>query len=81
MLLSSYLVNTVAAMDAAHATDLWQQASYIDASLVADVHAAGHRIIAWTVNDLDQVRGLMAMGVDAICTDIPREIRAVMKLR
>jgi glycerophosphoryl diester phosphodiesterase len=42
----------------------------IDADLVARIHAAGGRVIAWTVNDLDAARHLIALGTDGICTDI-----------
>jgi glycerophosphoryl diester phosphodiesterase len=31
----------------------------------------GLKIAAWTVNDEDNMRALMALGVDAICTDRP----------
>jgi len=42
----------------------------IDAELVARIHSAGGRIIAWTVNDLADARRLAALGVDAMCTDL-----------
>ena len=31
----------------------------------------GLQIGAWTVNDTDEMKRLMALGVDAICTDRP----------
>jgi glycerophosphoryl diester phosphodiesterase len=34
-------------------------------------------IAAWTVNDVDRARALVAMGVDAITTDNPAVLRAV----
>jgi glycerophosphoryl diester phosphodiesterase len=37
--------------------------------LVDRVHAAGGRVIAWTVNDRDAASDLIALGVDGICTD------------
>jgi len=33
------------------------------------VHAAGARVIAWTVNDRRDVERLSALGVDGLCTD------------
>lgn len=75
ILLVSYLVDSVAAMKAAHARDLWQQADLVDADLVTQVHAAGGRLIAWTVNDISRARVLSVLGVDGICTDTPAEIR------
>jgi glycerophosphoryl diester phosphodiesterase len=74
----SYLVDTVAAMRAAEARDLWQHWSMIDAPLVDAVHAAGGRVIAWTVNDPATARTLTALGVDGLCSDVPALIaRAV----
>jgi glycerophosphoryl diester phosphodiesterase len=74
ILLVSYLVDVVHAMDAAGARDVWQQADFIDAALVYAVHKAQGRVIAWTVNDPERARQLVDLGVDGICTDIPREI-------
>lgn len=79
ILLVSYLVDVAAAMNAAHARDVWQQADFIDHALVAVVHDAGGRVIAWTVNDARRAIDLIGMGVDAICTDVPREILAVTR--
>ena len=77
ILLVSYLVDIVGAMNAAHARDVWQQADFIDQTLVATVHGAGGRVIAWTVNNADRARELISFGVDGICTDVPMEILAV----
>jgi glycerophosphoryl diester phosphodiesterase len=38
------------------------------------VHAANGRVLAWTVNDASRARELVELGVDAICTDTPREL-------
>jgi glycerophosphoryl diester phosphodiesterase len=77
ILLVSYLVDIVGAMNAAHARDVWQQADFVDQALVATVHGAGGRVIAWTVNNADRASELISLGVDGICTDVPREILAV----
>jgi glycerophosphoryl diester phosphodiesterase len=74
ILLVSYLVDVVAAMDAASARDVWQHADYVDRALVESIHQAGGRVIAWTVNDPERARELIDLGVDAVCTDVPREI-------
>jgi glycerophosphoryl diester phosphodiesterase len=71
VLLVSRLVNTTSAMEAAGALDLWQHVDKIDKSLVAQVHAAGGRVIAWTVNDDARAKELTRLGVDGICTDRP----------
>ena len=74
ILLVSRLVDAAHAYHSAKATDVWQQADYIDSDLIAEAHSAGARVIAWTVNDLAKARELKAIGVDAICTDTPREL-------
>jgi glycerophosphoryl diester phosphodiesterase len=74
ILLVSYLVDIEHAMTAAAARDVWQQADFVDEELVNDVHRAGGRVIAWTVNDSGRARQLAALGVDGICTDTPRDI-------
>jgi glycerophosphoryl diester phosphodiesterase len=74
ILLVSYLIDIVSAMRAARANDVWQQADYIDRELVDRVHDAGGRVIAWTVNNVARARELVDMGVDVVCTDVPREL-------
>ncbi len=75
VLSTSYLIDTVAAMRAAGARDLWQHWTMVDAALVDAVHAAGGRVVVWTVNDVDAARALAALGVDGICTDVPGAFR------
>lgn len=41
----------------------------LTAALVDDVHAAGLRVMAWTVNDPRRATALEAFGVDTIITD------------
>jgi glycerophosphoryl diester phosphodiesterase len=41
--------------------------------LVARVHDAGFRILAWTVNDVSRAQGLLDMGLDGLITDNLRE--------
>ena len=79
ILLVGYLVDLPAAMRAAGARDVWQQADYIDQALVDQVHVAGGRVIAWTVNDPARSHHLVALGVDAVCTDTAREMIRGMK--
>ncbi len=71
ILLEARLVDPVAAMREAGATDFWQQWKMIDEDLVTAIHDAGGRVIAWTVNDRDIAASLLAMGVDALCSDLP----------
>jgi len=67
-----------AALAAAGATDYWPERASVDRATVDRVHAAGGRVIAWTVNDpLDALR-LAAIHVDALCSDdVPSIRRAV----
>jgi glycerophosphoryl diester phosphodiesterase len=58
--------------------DLWPDYQMVDAVLVATVHAAGARVIAWTVNDINDARRLRALGVDGLCTDDVRVLRAAL---
>jgi glycerophosphoryl diester phosphodiesterase len=70
ILLASYLIDPAGALIAARARDYWQQWDLIDDELVALIHGAGGRVIAWTVNEPADAERLGAMGVDAICTDV-----------
>lgn len=44
---------------------------FIDEKLVADAHARGLRVYAYTVNHPDDMRRLRALGVDGVFTDYP----------
>lgn len=45
------------------------QSSFITADLVADIHRHGKLVFAWTVNNLNETKRLMELGVDNIITD------------
>jgi glycerophosphoryl diester phosphodiesterase len=79
ILLDTYLVDPVHALQAAGARDLWPHREMVDAALVDAVHAAGGRVIVWTVNDPDMARHLAAIGVDGLCTDVVDELRAALQ--
>jgi glycerophosphoryl diester phosphodiesterase len=79
ILLDSYLVDPVAALRAAKARDYWQRWEYIDSALVAGVHGAGGRVVAWTVDNAAGARSLRDIGVDAICTNVCREMRSALR--
>ncbi|MEJ7928945.1 glycerophosphodiester phosphodiesterase [Ramlibacter sp. AN1015] len=53
----------------------------LDASTVAQAHALGLRVLAWTVNVVERMAMLMDMGVDGIVTDRPDLLRALMAQR
>lgn len=75
VLLTSYLVDPVAAVHAADADALWMEASLLDGELVENMTAAGVIVIAWTVNRESEIRRLTALGVHGICGNYPDLIR------
>lgn len=79
ILSASYLLEPERALRAAAARDYWQWWEMIDAPLVTRVHDAGGRVVAWTVNAPHAVERLAALGVDAICTDIPDRLAPVAR--
>lgn len=64
-----YPVHHLHALQAVGGRDLWRQWPFIDRELVTVAHAAGCRVVAWTVNDAVPMARLADMGVDALCTD------------
>jgi glycerophosphoryl diester phosphodiesterase len=50
-----------------------------DAAFVQRAHAAGLRVIPWTVNDAGAIRAQIEAGADGIITDYPTRARGVMR--
>jgi len=71
VLLASYPLRPLEALQDTGATVLWQEQSLIDAPLVDALHTAGYRIYAWTVDDPEDMRRLLALHVDGLCTNVP----------
>ena len=69
ILLEHAVRDVVTAMRAVDARDVWPKWSLIDQTLVDQVHGAGGRVIAWTVNERAVAQQLVEMGVDGLCTD------------
>lgn len=78
VLSTSYPLSLRDFIGATKADAFWQQAQLIDHQLVSDAHALGAKVIAWTENDPTHARQLIAMGVDALCTDTPGLLRAAL---
>jgi len=78
ILLSAYLDDPVGALRAVGATTLWQEWHQVDQELVHRVHAAGARIIAWTVNEIGDLERLVRLGVDGLCGNYPDRIRVAL---
>ncbi len=53
----------------------------VDEARIAEAHALGLRVVAWTVNDPSQVARLIAMGVDGLISDRPDVVREEMRER
>jgi glycerophosphoryl diester phosphodiesterase len=51
------------------ARDVWPHAPIISQQLVDEVHGAGGRVIAWTVNDVTMAKHLVSVGTDGLCGD------------
>ncbi|MEO7522209.1 MAG: glycerophosphodiester phosphodiesterase [Gemmatimonas sp.] len=73
---ASYPLDVASLLRDALPNAFWQHADLIDAALVAAAHAFGARVVAWTENDPVHARSLIAMGVDALCTDTPGFLRS-----
>jgi glycerophosphoryl diester phosphodiesterase len=46
---------------------------FVDAELVADMHAHGVKVVPWTPNRVREWETLREAGVDGVITDLPRE--------
>ena len=47
--------------------------------LVDEAHRAGLQIVVWTVNELSDMRRVIAAGADGIMTDLPDRLRAMIE--
>jgi glycerophosphoryl diester phosphodiesterase len=56
---------------------VWAYHPIITPRLVAAADKVGVELIAWTVDDADRMRDLLAMGVDGICSNDPRLFEVV----
>lgn len=50
----------------------------VSAKLVAKSHAAGLKVNTWTVNDPDDLRRMISLGVDAVITNYPNLARSLV---
>ena len=75
VLSSSYPIDPIRPVLDAGAATLWQDASLIDAELVASCRRHGIALFAWTVNDPLEARRLAALGVDGLCGNWPERLR------
>ena len=57
------------AMETTGALDVWPHWPLVTTAVVDEVHAAGGRVIPWTVNEPARAQALASLGVDALCGD------------
>jgi glycerophosphoryl diester phosphodiesterase len=72
LLLSDFARNVMA-----HAIIL--NKSYINKAFVDDIHAHGQQVYVFTVNEMPDIKRMMALGVDGIISDYPDHVHAVLR--
>ena len=65
----------------AEATTYCPEFTFLDEAQVRDLHAAGVRVVPWTVNEPVDVERLLDWGVDGVTTDYPDRLAAVLRAR
>jgi glycerophosphoryl diester phosphodiesterase len=70
--------NLLSLIAAAGAADVWPELMLVNEELVAAVHSAGARVIAWTVNRAERATTLAEFGVDGLCTDNVPQLRTAL---
>ncbi|MDF0532059.1 glycerophosphodiester phosphodiesterase family protein [Tsukamurella sp. 8F] len=73
-----YSGDVVAAAKSIGAAVLSPDFALSDPALVRRAHAAGLKVLPWTVDDPGDIRAQVAAGVDGIITDYPTRARAVL---
>jgi glycerophosphoryl diester phosphodiesterase len=63
----------------AGARQLVARGDLITPAVVEKSHHAGLQVVAWTMNEADQMRRLIAAGVDGIITDFPDRLLGVLR--
>jgi glycerophosphoryl diester phosphodiesterase len=53
----------------------------VDARLIEAAHAARLAVHVWTVNDPDEMRRVLDLGVDGVMTDRAAELRELLRER
>lgn len=71
---------SVPRMVKASGCDIWSPYfAEVDRANLEQAHGEGLRVVVWTVNDPEQMKALIQLGVDGIITDYPDRLRRVMK--
>jgi len=56
------------------AENIHPESRMVDSALVAEVHASGRKLWAWTANEPGEIAVLSALGVDGLFTDYPDRV-------
>jgi len=59
----------------------WRGIRVVDRRFVATAHRLGLQVHVWTINDEDEMRQLLDLGVDGLMTDRPAVLRRVLEER
>jgi glycerophosphoryl diester phosphodiesterase len=59
----------------------WERFRLVTPALVSRAHALGKQVHVWTIDDADEIRGLLDLGVDGIITDRIDTLREVLAER
>jgi glycerophosphoryl diester phosphodiesterase len=60
------------------ARQLVARGDLITRAVIEKAHHAGLQVVAWTINEMEQMRRLIAAGVDGIITDYPDRLLSVL---
>ena len=63
------------------ARQLCPRGDLVTPELIERAHRADLHVVTWNINDADQMRAALDMGVDGIMTDLPDRLRAVVEER
>jgi glycerophosphoryl diester phosphodiesterase len=62
----------------AGARQLVARGDLVTSAVVDKAHHAGLQVVAWTINEVDQMQRLIGTGVDGIITDYPDRLLSVL---
>lgn len=79
ILTCSRLLDPVGDLRRTRAQALCQEHTLADRALVRAVHGAGLEIHVWTANRPEELRRMIALGVDGIITDYPARLRRLLQ--
>lgn len=72
-------IDAVKAALEAGARQLCLKSTLVTKDLVARAHDAGLQVVAWTVNQAEEMHTMVEVGVDGIMTDFPDRLRALLE--